>query len=48
MKLKNSWNKDEYGYGLKPSKQEIALGKAIKKIKVVKPKSRKKVTEDDK
>ena len=47
MKLKNSWNKDEYGYGLKPSKQEIAFGKAINKIKVVRPK-RKKTTEDDK
>lgn len=46
MKLKNSWNKDKYGKGLKPSKQEIALGKAIKKIKVVKPK-KKKTAEDD-
>lgn len=47
MKLKNSWNKENYGIGLKPSKQEIAFGKEINKIKVVKPK-RKKATEDDK
>lgn len=47
MKLKNSWNKDGFGYGLKADKNEIAFRKAINKITVIKPK-KKKASEEDK